>query len=69
MGMGTGVSFFKVILYFALMFLTMCLLVLPFINTASPGFVVIVIALIINSITVVGAWMYLRITAKRINKK
>lgn len=65
MGLGTGVSFFKVILYFALMLLAMCLLTLPFISPSSPGFVVIVIALIINSITVAGAWIYLRIMAKK----
>lgn len=68
MGMGTGIGFFKVILYFALMFLTMCLLVLPFINTASPEFVVIVIALAANGITVMGSWMYLHAASKKTHK-
>ncbi|AEE97240.1 putative penicillin-binding protein [Mahella australiensis 50-1 BON] len=66
--MGTRSSFFKVILYFSLMLLVMSLIILPFISATSPEFIIIIMAVAINGLTVISAYVYLRVTSKKADK-
>lgn len=68
MEMGTRSSFFKVILYFALMLLVMSLIVLPFVSASSPEFVIMIMAVAINGLTVISTYICLRVASKKADK-
>lgn len=68
MGLGTGIGFVRVVLYFGLVLLALGLMTFRFISAASPEFVIIVMAIGISGVTVIAAWIYLWVASKKEDK-
>lgn len=58
----------KTILYLALVLLIMCLMLIPFVSVTSPEFIAIIMATSANALTVLGSWLYMHFTSKKVNK-
>lgn len=66
---GSAVSFFKVVLRLALLFLVLTLFVMPAVQRDSPEFVIAVLTLIANGITVIGSYAYICFALRRLQKQ
>ena len=66
LAVGSPVSFFKVVMRLALLFLVFTLFVVSAVQRDSPEFVIVVLSLIVNGVTLIGSYAFICFALRRL---